>query len=160
MSIFDELDRLFSTTQYNSQYISTFNNYIRSLTYKNNIYELYECGNNYKIDAHYYSKNEYSIYGGNKVLIIFPQEAIVLLCSMSIAKELSGILLYITYSNPTNYPIKQYHLYNDELNTTVLSPTIIVTDLPTRSITVPIYSESENNSEESFNSVYSLIYNS
>jgi len=156
MSISHELDRLFSTTQY----ISAFDNYIRSLTCKNKIYELYQYGNNYKIEVNYYSKPEYSIYGGNKVLIIFPQEAIVLLCSMSIAKELSGILLYITYNSPTNYPIKQYHLYNDELNTTVLSPTIIVTDLPTRSVTIPRYDESDNNSGESFNNVYSLIYNS
>ena len=161
MTISVELEQIFAVTDdREAKNIANFDNYVRSLTINGKIYELYQSCNKYKAERNYHSVDECNIYGMNKVLIIFPLEAYVVLCPMNIAIELSGITLYLKYSNPIKYPVKQYTLYNKAVGTNMLSPTIIVTELPSQSVICPVIIDpSGNNSSESVTTIHSLIHN-
>jgi len=160
MTISSELEQIFTVTDLReAQTIAEFDNYVRSLTISGKIYELYQSCNKYKAESNYPNTDERNIYGMNKVLIIFPLEACVVLCPMNIAIELSGLSLYLKYDNPVKYPVKQYTLYQPSLYTRVLSPTIIVTELPSQSVTCPVITDpSCNNISESVTTIHSLIH--
>jgi hypothetical protein len=159
MNVSVELDQLFTVTDASrEQSIYAFDNYVRSLTISGVIYELHQNCNKYKVESNYHSTDDFNIYSINKVLIIFPLESCIVLCPMNIAVELSGISLYLKYDNLTKYPVQQFKLYNRVLHNCILSPTIIVTELPSQSVTCPPISHPNNNATGLVTTIHSMIH--
>ena len=114
-----------------------FTNYLRSLTIKNH-FQMFKTDKNGPSIPHIYD-NDYVI-GSNLYVVIFPDKGIVIIMTKNDAEKLSGINLWVTGNSDVTKPLR-INLYHD-MNL-LISPKIIVTDLPTESI---IHSRIENNS--------------
>lgn len=114
-----------------------FTNYLRSLTLKNH-FQIFKIDKNGPSIPHIYD-NDYVI-GSNLYVVIFPDKGIVIIMTKNDAEKFSGINLWVSEDSDVTKPLR-INLYHD-MNL-LISPKIIVTDLPTESI---IHSRTENNS--------------
>lgn len=82
------------------------------------------------------SVSDFSFYGPNKCVIILPIEGIVVVTTVNIAMSMSGIHLW--YSNPELFKnIRKYNIHDTILvHKRIMSPSFIITDLPSDSITL------------------------
>ena len=128
-------EQIYSICNYSTH--RNFTNYLRSLTIKNH-FQMFKTDKNGPSIPHIYD-NDYVI-GSNLYVVIFPDKGIVIIMTKNDAEKFSGINLWVSEDSDVTKPLR-INLYHD-MNL-LISPKIIVTDLPTESI---IHSRTENNS--------------
>jgi len=75
-------------------------------------------------------------FGSNMFVIILPAEGQVIITSLDIIENISGLSMWVTNSQHRE-KILQFDIYNYDMSTEpVKSPRIIVTDLPSHSLTL------------------------
>jgi len=86
--------------------------------------------------------------GGNMFVIILPVEGQVIITTLDIIEKISGLMMWITNSQ-LREKILQFDIYNYDISTEPMkSPRIIVTDIPSHSLTLikntcPLTSDTE-----------------
>ena len=86
--------------------------------------------------------------GSNMFIIVLPLEGQVFITSLDIVSKISGLSLWITDEN-LSQNILQFTIYNKDICTeSTKSPRIIVTDLPSESLTLTTTNYNNDNSHE------------
>jgi hypothetical protein len=106
--------------------------YIKSLTLDGYPYILGEEYIKQKYDCHK-SYNEFAL-NQSDVYIVAPNDNLIVRTTYNIAAAMSGISLHLNHTNINTYC--QFKLYDTIMRATVLSPIIIITDLPLDSLII------------------------
>tara|TARA_B100000575_G_scaffold294364_1_gene309822 strand:+ start:9932 stop:10405 length:474 start_codon:yes stop_codon:yes gene_type:complete len=80
----------------------------------------------------------------SQICIIFPNDRLIISTCYNIARNMSGISLYLKYETKDKY--FQFKLYDADLKAVVLSPIIIISDLSLDSIVIESNINQDNQS--------------
>ena len=134
----------------------------RLYTYLETICTSYICNLIVRFNIYTMSTKDINdMLGSNMFIIVLPLEGHVFVTSLDIVSKISGLSLWLT-NESLRQKILQFTIYNYDLTREpITSPRIIVTDLPSESLTLTkLENDKNNNNTNEITTIHELLMRS